>query len=112
MRLSDGPSLERDVQLPNYNILVIIGIAGETGQGLNKNRTTNPHQQKTFEQAVEVLFRWINAAEAQVHFVFTGEHFQSVPVTAERDYTETNELQYIMSGGTAPAPAVCYLMKE
>ena len=56
------------------------------------------------------LSRGINAAEARVDFVFTGEHFQSVPMTGERDYTRNNELHHI--GGTVPAPAVFYLMKE
>lgn len=56
------------------------------------------------------LFRGINAVEACVDFVFTGE--QSVPMTGERDYTQNNELQYIMSHWRNCTSSCCLLFDE
>lgn len=58
------------------------------------------------------LFGGINAAEAQVDFVFTGEHFQSVPMTGEKNYTQNNELQYIMSYWRNCTSSCCLLFDE
>lgn len=62
--------------------------------------------------ALTLPFSGINAAEARVHFVFKGEHFQSVPMTGERDYTQTNELQYIMSHWRNCTSSSCLLFDE
>lgn len=58
------------------------------------------------------LFSGINAAVAPANLVFTGEHFQSVPMTGERDYTQTNELQYIMSYWRNCTSSYCLLFDE
>lgn len=58
------------------------------------------------------LFSLINAAVAQVNFIFTEEPFQSVPMTGERDYTQTNESQYIMSYWRNCTSTCCLLFDE
>lgn len=58
------------------------------------------------------FFLFSGIKTAVVKFVFTGEHFQSVPMTGERDYTQTNELQYIMSYWGNCTGACCLLFDE
>lgn len=59
-----------------------------------------------------LLFCEINRAEVRADFVFAGERLQSVPSTLERDYTQNNELQYIMSEWRNCTSSCCLLFDE